>query len=448
MFSNCLATESALKKFFMATIREVILPNQKREDGTWNVKIRVTHQRKINYISTTHYVGVKQIRPDHTIKDPIILTAIYPTLTDYRNKISDLGPKLETFDLPRLIKYLTDKMEIAAEEINVISFGRNMIAEMKAAGRDGSAHTINTVINGLTDFFGTEFIPVTEIRATMLVKYEKFLRSEREITRFNQFQKEVTRTMPGLSHNGLHNHMRDLRILFNAIRNHYNDEDLGCIIVKHYPFKKYKLVRPTENKKPKLTVKQVIAIRDFEAKAGSRMELARDLFMVSFYLCGMNAVDLYKIPEDTCALKRVDYNRSKTSSRRRDNAFISINIPEVALPLYIKYAGKLYLRYCSHNALDTALSKGMQAMGKELKINDPEFYDARHAFGDWARNICRFSKDDVALALNHKDQTNSVTDYYVSKNWKIIDEVQTAVIRLLDNKNKKIKKAVARTKTL
>jgi hypothetical protein len=432
----------------MATIREVILPNQKREDGTWIVKIRVTHQRKISYISTKHYVGAKQIRSDHTIKDPIVLNAISPIIRDYRTKIGELGPKLDVYDLPRLIKYLTGEVEITAEEINVIKFGRKMIAEMKAKGRDGSAHTINTVVNGLVDFFGSENVPVTEIRANMLVKYEAFLRSEREIIRLNQFQREVTRTMPGLSDNGLHNHMRDLRILFNAIRNFYNDEDLGLTIIKHYPFKKYKLIRPTENKKPKLTVKQLIAIRDFEAQPGSRMELARDLFMVSFYLCGMNAVDLYKLPEDAHTLKRVDYNRSKTSSRRRDNAFISIKIPDVALPLYVKYAGKLRLRYVSHNALDTALSKGMQAMGKELKINDPEFYDARHAFGDWARNICRFSKDDVALALNHKDQTNSVTDYYVSKNWKIIDEVQAAVIRLLTGKNKKIKKSITRTKTM
>jgi hypothetical protein len=431
----------------MATIREVILPNQKREDGTWNVKIRVTHQRKINYISTTHYVGVKQIRPDHTIKDPVILKAIYPTLTEYRDKISDLGPKLEVLDLPRLIKYLTDKMEITAEEINVITFGRKMIAEMKAKGRDGSAHTINTVVNGLVDFFGSENVPVTEIRANMLVKYEAFLRSEREITRLNQFQKEVTRTMPGVTDNGLHNHMRDLRILFNAIRNFYNDEDLGLTIVKHYPFKKYKLNRPTENKKPKRTIKEVIAIRDYEAKPGSRMELARDLFMLSFYLCGMNAVDLYKLEEDSNRFKRIDYNRSKTSSRRRDSAFISIYIPPIAIPLYVKYAGKLQQRYCSHNALDTALSKGMRALGKVTKLIDPEFYDARHAFGDWARNFCRFSKDDVALALNHMDQTRSVTDIYLSKNWAIIDEVQAAVIKLLSkNKQKKRQKAVIRTK--
>jgi len=297
------------------------------------------------------------------------------------------------------------------------------------------------VVNGLVDFFGSENVPVTEIRANMLVKYEAFLRSERDIIRLNQFQRKVTRTMPGLSDNGLHNHMRDLRILFNAIRNFYNDEDLGLTIVKHYPFKKYKLIRPTENKKPKLTIKQVIAIRDFQAEPGSRMELARDLFMLSFYLCGMNAVDLYKLSEFTDMVNRVDYNRSKTSSRRRDSAFISINIPAIAISLYQKYAGKLQERYCSHNALDTALSKGMRAIGKELKYQDLEFYDARHAFGDWARNICRFSKDDVALALNHKDQTNTVTDFYVSKSWAIIDEVQKAVIKLLSIKEKKVTKA-------
>lgn len=52
-------------------------------------------------------------------------------------------------------------------------------------------------------------------------------------------------------------------------------------------------------------------------------------------------------------------------------------------------------------------------------------------FGDLARNKCRFSKDDVALALNHKDKSNSVTDVYISKKWDIVDEIQKEVIRLL-----------------
>ncbi|WP_179414607.1 hypothetical protein HDF19_00305 [Mucilaginibacter sp. E4BP6] len=96
-----------------------------------------------------------------------------------------------------------------------------------------------------------------------------------------------------------------------------------------------------ENEKPKLTVKQVLAIRDFDAPKDSRMELARDLFMLSFYLCGMNAADLHKLSADETVKSRVNYNRSKTKSRRKDKAFISINIHEVAVPLYKKYAGML-----------------------------------------------------------------------------------------------------------
>jgi len=34
-----------------------------------------------------------------------------------------------------------------------------------------------------------------------------------------------------LSHTGPHNHMRDLRILFNNIKDHYNDEDLGIVVI-------------------------------------------------------------------------------------------------------------------------------------------------------------------------------------------------------------------------
>jgi hypothetical protein len=155
--------------------------------------------------------------------------------------------------------------------------------------------------------------------------------------------------------------------------------------------------------------------------------------MLSFYLCGMNAVDLFQMQTDDHLAERINYNRSKTRSRRRDRAFISVNIPDIAIPLYLKYAGNLQVRYASHNTLDRALSIGMRAIGKGENIPDLEFYDARHAVGDWARNICRFSKDDVALALNHKDQTKSVTDTYISKNWQIIDEVQEAVIAILND---------------
>lgn len=159
--------------------------------------------------------------------------------------------------------------------------------------------------------------------------------------------------------------------------------------------------------------------------------------MLSFYLCGMNAVDLRKLPLPDESNKRIGYNRSKTSSRRRDKAYINMHIPAIAMPIYLKYAGTLQGRYADHTNLDHALSFGMKKIGAAVKIKDLEFYDAQHGFGDLARNKCRFSKDDVALALNHKDQLNRVTDIYLGKNWDIIDEVQAGVIKLMAAYDKK-----------
>jgi integrase len=415
----------------MATVKEVILSHHKKEDATWNVKIRVTHKRQSAYIDTQHFVNAKQLKKDFTIKDTFIHRMLNPVLDEYRKIISELGPRLGFYNAKTLSEYLSNNGLTKAEDINVIEFGRKRIEGLRMKGREASAANMLTVVNGLIDYFKSEFVPITEIRAKMLADYEAHLRCPRVITRLSQFKEPVTRTVKGLSDTGLHNHMRDLRILFNAVREHYNDEDMGVIVVKHYPFHKYKLVEIPANTKKKLNIKQIKSIRDLALPRGGRLELARDLFMLSFYLCGMNAVDIYRIPPVDTPTRRIDYNRSKTKNRRKDRAFISVSIPEDAMDLYNKYAGKLQNRYASHISLDRALSIGMRAIGKELKISHLEFYDARHAFADLARNKCRFSKDDVALALNHKDKSNSVTDVYISKNWDIVDEIQIEVIRLL-----------------
>lgn len=94
---------------------------------------------------------------------------------------------------------------------------------------------------------------------------------------------------------GLHNHMRDLRNLFNAARNKFNDEDRGLIRIKHYPFKKYKVIGAPMTVKRALSVEQIIKIIEFKCSPGSRTELAKEIFLLSFYLCSMNAKDIYEL---------------------------------------------------------------------------------------------------------------------------------------------------------
>lgn len=76
----------------------------------------------------------------------------------------------------------------------------------------------------------------------------------------------------------------------------------------------------------------------------------------------------------------------------------------------------------------------MEQICRMTGLSGVTFYWARHTFVTVARNDCRVNKDDVALALNHVDEGNRVTDIYIAKDWRIVDEVQEQVLKKLKEK--------------
>ncbi|OJZ06479.1 MAG: recombinase [Sphingobacterium sp. 40-24] len=424
----------------MATVSAKVYEHHKKADGTYNVKICVHHKSERKFIDTNHFVVKKQLTKDYKIKDPFIADKVEQQLRDYRKMISDLDDRLDYFSATSLRDYLRDK----DGDIDFIKFCTQHIERLKKGGKKekGTAKNQSTVLNSLIDYFKRPVVSIKEINSNMLVAYERYLRSERTMTRYNQLGKAVTTTKKGLKDSGLHNHMRDLRTLFNAARELYNNEDLGIYRINHYPFKKYKVGSPPLTKKRNNTLEEVLIIRDCVTKPGSRAELAKELYMLSFYLCGINAVDLYQLTEREIRNGRVDYNRSKTEDKRKDNAFISIKIVDEAKPLLEKYLGQLSIRYSSSDCLNWALCKGMEQLRKLTGIPELTLYWARHTFANTARNDCRMSKDDVALALNHVDEGNRTTDIYIAKDWKIVDDVQRKVIAQLRKIEIKVMKKV------
>jgi len=416
----------------MATIKEVVLKHHKKEDGTYNIKYRLTHNRKITYINTNHFVGEKQLKKDLTVKDKFLISVISTEIAKYRIKLLELDSFLMHLDVKQLADRLTHTEENSV--IDFVAFARQYVDELKEQGRNGSAYPISTVANSLCDYFGTQKVEIDRINSIMLPDYERYLRKERKFKRKNQFNKDVSYVSKGLSDSGLHNHMRDLGTLFNAARDRFNDEDLGLIRIKHYPFKRHKVIDAPMTAKRALSIKQIILIREFICTPGSRAELAKEIFLLSFYMCGMNAKDIYDLCQSSIVKNRVNYNRSKTRKRRKDSAFISINLIPDASPLLFKYINRLRERYAESSNFNKALNKGLKEIGEATGITSLTMYCARHSFGSIARNECRFSKDDVAFALNHIDHNTKTTDIYIKPDWRIIDDVQSKVVSLLNLK--------------
>lgn len=412
----------------MATFKAKVFKHHRQDDGTYNVKIIVCHQRKRKYLDTEHYVSDRMLKNGKRglrIDDPIINSQLNLKLDEYRRKVSTLGERLVRFD----VEMLCDHLSGTTEGIDFLKFCRQHVAALKSNEQGKSGSNYGTVANSLEDFFGRPSALIGEITVVMLKAYERYLRSPRTMYRSNGHGGMTTIRSKGLGDSSVHDYLRDLSGFFTAAMEHFNKPSLAVAPITYNPFSEYKIVEPPETRKRNLKIEQIKTIRESKPRPGSRAEMARDFFMLSFYLCGINAKDLFA-SDYRLVDGRIEYNRSKTKGKRKDNAFISILVPPEAADL-LKKSKRVCRQYASITNLNKALSKGFTELRKLTGIPDFSFYWARHSFGNIARNKCRKSKDDVALALNHVDQGRKTTDIYLERDWTIVDEVQEAVMNKL-----------------
>lgn len=421
----------------MATVETKIFKHHKKADGTYNIKVRVTHKREKKYLDTPHFVSDRQLTAKLAIKDVFLKKILNDLLDDYRTTISELGEKLDLFTAETLRDFLKTKNE----EINFIKFSEVHIKGLKENDRVGSAKTLQTVVLSLIDFFQRKVISPNEIDEQFLMRWDKYLRTPRKISRIDQFGRTLTRTVKALGDAGVHNRMRDLRILFKAATKYYNKAKIDYLPIPHDPFENFKIVNPPETKKRNLSVEHLRLLVNYQAEPGSRIELAKDMFLLSLLMCGMNAVDFYYLNKDNITKGRVEYNRTKTESRRKDGAFISIKLVRPAKKLLDKYLGIPALRYSTFENFDHALNEGLRIICKHSKIKRFTFYWARHTFGSIARNKAGMLLEDIAMALNHINDEHKVTDIYIERDWSLIDKVQLGVLKYLEKNVFSYKKA-------
>lgn len=431
----------------MATFKICVFEHQKRRDDRYPVSIRVLWKSKAAYIHTEYYVTDKQInKKTFEVKDNFILNELNKRIVKYEDlKAKKLGFKIELYTAKELAEWLQKEIRPGTDTtIDFVEFARGQIAKMNAQGRITSASNIKRSVNAMIDFCnGREKISITEITSKFLEKFEAYLLTKRTMKRKNQFGKTVTITRKGLAPVSIINYMTDIRTLFNAAMEEYNDEDKDEIRILHYPFRKYKIKRPPETEKRNLSAEQIKAIRDLseERLQLDRTVFARDVFMLSFYLCGINFADLYFVDRFPDARNmRLEYKRKKTRGRRQDNAFISIKIEPETMALVEKYRDKtgkrafdFHTRYNDFRNFSANVNKGLKKVAAACEIKEPvSTYYARHSWATIARNKCGISKDDVDLALNHIDQGLKMADVYIEKDWSIIDNANKKVLDYLN----------------
>ena len=403
----------------MATLIISVLKHQKRKDGKYPVSIRLTHKRNSAYINTKLYVTDKQLDKKGNLKDTFLLRELNNRLAVYEEKKAALSFKLEAYSAKELAEYLVRATERnSGAGIDFLNFATEHKKNLIDKGKKRTAEIVQTTINSLKDFTNSDVIFFSEITVAFLQKYEKWLTIEK--------QKPVKGRGASL-------YMGQIKMLFNKAVNLYNDEDKGEVVITNYPFKRYKIpTAPTPEKRAR-SVEEFRAIINYQP-IGKRDEFARDVFILSFCLIGMNAADLFTCPKPIDG--RITYFRKKTTARRVDKAEFSVKLMPEITELVNKYkdetdsdhAFRFYKMYSSIQNMNRALREGLNILSGKLGISHLTFYAARHSWATIAVNDCKISLYDVHEALNHVNPQMKITELYVIKDWSRIDRTNRRVL--------------------
>ena len=240
----------------------------------------------------------------------------------------------------------------------------------------------------------------------------------------------------GMSVNGIAQQLRNIRAVFNFCRKRKYTQE--------YPFLTYRIkeemVAPNS-----LTVDQLRTLRDYPCEAWQ--EIYRDLFMLSFYLGGVNAGDLLLCK----GLK----NGRFVEKRQKTGELIDVPVCAEALQIIQKYRGKNYLLsvmdgYKDYHDFTSRWDRALKKIGTTEIVPDkvgrrrklvyhPLFpsittYTARYTFASIAANDLEIPTETIGKCLAHAWSKNTVTARYISDDRRKVDQAFEKVIRYVEEK--------------
>lgn len=414
----------------MATFKAEVYAHQKKADGTYNIKIRVTHKQRKKYLATPWYVGKEDLTRSLKLKNQRYIDMVDDVIKRYRTICNNVGEGLDNMSVEQIVELITAKKEEEHFTLDIVAYTRAYIQKLFDIGRTGNAKAYQVAINSMVKFVGRESVDISEITVKFLNDWIRWICEQP--ARKNCKKGGRAQSL----------YLAEVRAMYNRAKREFNDEEAGVIRIPFSPFAKVDIPKAPITRKRALTVEQMrelakVPYTSILQTGCNRYNLAKDVFLLSFLLIGMNAVDLYNATHYENG--RITYQRTKTRYRRADGAEISIRIEPEAQALFDKYKDptgkrvfKFYKLYSSMNGFSVALNKGLKKIGNLLGIDDLEFYAARHTWATIATNDAEVDKYTVHTALNHVDENMRVTDIYIRKSWDSIDKANRKVQDLMN----------------
>lgn len=273
----------------MATIKLTVLKNTRAKDGSFKIRISIGHKQETRYIVTKYKV---QNFSDFSNGSVVRVPNAHEMNIKLRNLLNDYEERFEAIHSPDdySCKELRDILKSMRPHSSAGTFNQvseQYQKELTEDGRGAYASMLKNSSRLFNDFSGGDMF-LSQISTITVYEFERYMK-----------RKEVSQTYISMT-------LSMIRTIVNrAIR-------MQLVTYNVHPFTYWK--RPADPEREiDISVEEMQTIRDAKPRL-KKQRIAQDLFMLSYYLGGINLIDLLAI--DFRGVSILEYTRHKSRNMK------------------------------------------------------------------------------------------------------------------------------------
>lgn len=388
----------------MTTLKLAVIPAKVLKSGKHKIRIAIGHKRVTKYLVTRFVIDSPDQLRDGQVVDVHNASHINMKLRGILNAYQEALDKINTksFTCAQIVEYLSNVKQGSTPFSSAAS---DYITDLLKEERKSTAGLYQRTCDYFNNSTGID-IMLDGITPRTIKDFDLYLR--------NRGLNPVTRGT----------HMVHLKAIINrAIRD-------KKVQYETHPFEYYE--KPEGSvRELDISVEEVRMIRDADIKEKS-LRVARDLFMLSYYLGGINLIDLLQI--NFKGRTTIEYVRTKSKNTKKGDKKVSFTIPEEAWPIINEWMGingKLNFGYkYSYDNFRKYVTHEIVRLTEKLGIESHVvYYSARKSFVQHGFEL-GIPLETLEYCIGQSMKANRPIFNYVKIMRKHADE---AIRKILDN---------------
>ena len=384
---------------------------------------QVIHNRVARQIHTEYRIYSSEWDADHS--NIILPTSVTPqrqayllslkdTLDADRKKLLLVIARLDKEGQSYTADTVVDNFHEGKELHGIIGYTLELNEKLRRIGKKRMVARYKTTLNSLQRYLKGGDVPLEEVDGTTIQGYEQWLKDS------------------GLCRNTTSFYIRNLRTIYN----HAVDDGL---VISSSPFK-HVYTGIDKTVKRALPLEIIKQLKELDLSLNPRLELARDMFLFSFYTRGMSFIDMVY-------LKKSDLKNGILSYRRRKTGQLLTIAWEKCMQEIIErhpaVEGSIYLLPIIQPGTDerrqyknasARINKHLRKIGEMAGLSTPlTMYVSRHSWASAAKEK-KIPLSIISEGLGH-DSELTTRIYLASLDTAEIDRANSLILRALQKDN-------------